>query len=196
MERGLASDGAGEAALERTGGPGGGASDRVVQSDGGGRPHSAPLESGPGWHPDSAFPACASEPPRRIRSLRNPSKMGGAGAQRLRPAHPTLRSLGSPTTPLAEPLAKETQAVLSTLSRSPGPAGVLPPREGGRAAAPGLADSAQHRGSGAGGGAEPPSPGHGPPVPPPACQSLRRAAAERGELRRIEELQEPCIFLV
>ncbi|XP_070375503.1 protein Niban 3 isoform X5 [Equus asinus] len=72
--------------------------------------------------------------------------------------------------------------------RSPGPPGVVPAWEGGRAAAPDHADAGEHRGSRTGGSADPPSPGHGPPVPPPAWELLGRAAAQGAHGRRCGHL--------
>ena len=97
----------------------------------------------------------------------------------------------------------------STRSRGPEPPGVVPAREGGRTAAPDHADAAERCGSRTRGGADPPKPSHGPPVPPPAWELLQHPAAEGGELQGLwvhrdygqclnfmQESCEPCIFLV
>ena len=71
----------------------------------------------------------------------------------------------------------------SARSRGPGPPGVVPAREGGCAAAADHTDAAEHCGSRTRGGADPPNPGHGSPVPPPSWEFLQHPAAEGGELQ-------------
>lgn len=155
---------------------------RVAQSDGGGAPTGlrynvsrAGVRTRPSRHRSEPTP------PHAKRSLVS-QENGAERVLSLRPAHLTGGAPGLPRPHWRSTWRGRPRPVPSALSRSPGRPGVLPAPEGGRAAAPGHADSAGHGGSSPGGRADPPRPGHGPPGPPPAWESLGRPAAERGGL--------------
>lgn len=137
----------------------------------------AGIQTPPPWH----APLNRLHLPRSLRfSL---VKWGREGAQSLRshPSHPAEPRV-SPPPHLRSILQRRPRAVSSTLSRDPESPGVVPAQEGGCAPAPGHADAAEHSGNRACSGADSPSSGHGPPVSPPAWETLGHAVAERSEL--------------